>query len=287
KPVLSQQCLMDALDSLDLVAAAATRTPMSSAPVASNGRAGAPAGSVAPEPRPTATRVPEPAGRDACDPAPLRIGRTVGVRQSEGVLRLEDLGRHAAFRGGSGSGKTTLALAVLEAAALRGVPAILVDRKGDLGVYADPAAWERVEPEHRARADRLRAELDVDLYTPGEPHGRDLAVPLLPPAGDRLSDRERESIIRHYASALVGLLPVAKASEMRTMAIVGHGLEILDACRDDGHEGADLTVSDLAAFLRSGDPALTNALASFQPRQIRKIAEDLEALVYTQPILRP
>src|SRR5690606_25994450 len=77
------------------------------------------------------------------------------------------------------------------------------------------------------------------------------------------------------------------ASEMRTMAIVGHGLEILDACRDDGHEGADLTVSDLAAFLRSGDPALTNALASFQPRQIRKIAEDLEALVYTQPILRP
>ena len=47
-----------------------------------------------------------------------------------------DLTRHAAFLGAPGSGKTTAALCVVEQLLLRGIPAILVDRKGDLCSYA-------------------------------------------------------------------------------------------------------------------------------------------------------
>ena len=49
-----------------------------------------------------------------------------------------DLTRHAAFLGAPGSGKTTAALCVVEQLLLRGIPAILVDRKGDLCSYARP-----------------------------------------------------------------------------------------------------------------------------------------------------
>ena len=47
-----------------------------------------------------------------------------------------ELTRHAAFLGASGSGKTTVALAIIEQLLLRGIPAILIDRKGDLCRYA-------------------------------------------------------------------------------------------------------------------------------------------------------
>ena len=40
--------------------------------------------------------------------------------------------RHAAVLGGSGSGKTTLALSLIEQLLLKGIPAVLIDRKGDL-----------------------------------------------------------------------------------------------------------------------------------------------------------
>ncbi|MEJ1731327.1 DUF87 domain-containing protein, partial [Escherichia coli] len=45
----------------------------------------------------------------------------------------KDLVTHAVCVGMTGSGKTGLCLALLEEAAIDGIPAILVDPKGDLG----------------------------------------------------------------------------------------------------------------------------------------------------------
>ncbi|HCF57097.1 MAG TPA: hypothetical protein DFS52_03745, partial [Myxococcales bacterium] len=87
---------------------------------------------------------PAPAPREPPRPIPsttvLRVGRHSGLVSREVVLEPAELTRHAAFLGGSGSGKTTLALALLEQLCARGVPAILLDRKGDLCAYANPAA---------------------------------------------------------------------------------------------------------------------------------------------------
>ena len=46
--------------------------------------------------------------------------------------RLSDLVTHTFICGGSGSGKTVMGKAIIEEAALRGVPAIIVDLKGDI-----------------------------------------------------------------------------------------------------------------------------------------------------------
>src|SRR4029450_6926124 len=49
-----------------------------------------------------------------------------------------DLTTHAICVGMTGSGKTGLCLALLEEAALDGIPAIAIDRKGDLGHLLPP-----------------------------------------------------------------------------------------------------------------------------------------------------
>jgi len=95
------------------------------------------------------------------------------------ALALNDLTRHAAFLGGSGSGKTTLALGIIEQLLERGVPVLLIDRKGDLCRYASALAWDE-PPTRHGDADRKQALLDrlvIQLFTPGHPAGRPLAIP--------------------------------------------------------------------------------------------------------------
>src|SRR5208283_490451 len=66
------------------------------------------------------------------------VGKTSGRLAEDVSMADGELTKHAAFIGVSGSGKTTVALNVAEQLLVQGIPAILVDRKGDLCVYARP-----------------------------------------------------------------------------------------------------------------------------------------------------
>ena len=66
-------------------------------------------------------------------------GKTNRPKRSAGELyhhRISDLITHTFICGGSGSGKTVMGKAIIEEAALRGVPAIMIDLKGDLSSLA-------------------------------------------------------------------------------------------------------------------------------------------------------
>ena len=93
-----------------------------------------------------------------------------------------ELTRHAAFLGAPGSGKTTLALGIVEQLLLQGIPAILVDRKGDLCSYARPGMGLRdgLDGPLAGRAERLRDEVEVALYTPRRSDGRPLSIAAAP-----------------------------------------------------------------------------------------------------------
>ena len=131
-------------------------------------------------------------------------------REREALLLYDskDLTTHAVCVGMTGSGKTGLCLALLEEAAIDGIPAIAIDPKGDLGnlllafpelkpddfrPWIDPAAAARdgSTPEEFAaktaakwkemlaatgqspeRIARYRSAVDVCLYTPGGPDRR-------------------------------------------------------------------------------------------------------------------
>ena len=148
-------------------------------------------GPIRPRPKPAAPVRREPAGPSAghsswatrlpFTPAPV-------------TFEPNEFAQHAAFLGGTGSGKTTAALNLIEQLLARGVPAVLLDRKGDLCRYADPGAGIASSPTRPARRARqaLRNKLDVALFTPGEPNGRPLALPVVPPGFDQLPEADRE-----------------------------------------------------------------------------------------------
>src|SRR6186997_2060773 len=134
----------------------------------------------------------------------------------------KDLTTHAVCVGMTGSGKTGLCIGLLEEAALDGIPAIVIDPKGDLvnlalgfptldaasfrpwinedaarqqGVSADEfaareaAKWEKGLADwgqDAARIQRLRDAADVVVYTPGSDAATPVAVlsSLEAPKGD-------------------------------------------------------------------------------------------------------
>ena len=152
-----------------------------------------------------------------------------GARRDDLVLYdSKDLVTHGVCLGMTGSGKTGLCLALLEEAAIDGVPVIAVDPKGDLGnllltfpnlapadfrpwVNEDDARRKGMDPDQfaasqaelwkkgladwgqdGARIGRLRAAADFAIYTPGSNAGIPLSLlrSLDAPAPALRDDRE-------------------------------------------------------------------------------------------------
>jgi hypothetical protein len=158
-----------------------------------------------------------------------RYDLAAGTRQDDLVLYdSKDLVTHGVCVGMTGSGKTGLCLALLEEAAIDGIPVIAVDPKGDLGnllltfpnlapedfrpwineddarrkgVSADQFAADQAAKwkaglaewgEDGARIGRLRAAADFAIYTPGSSAGLPLSIlrSLDPPPAAVIEDRE-------------------------------------------------------------------------------------------------
>ena len=164
------------------------------------------------------------------------LGRDVAT-DSHYLYDSNHLTTHAVVIGMTGSGKTGLSIAMLEEAAIDGVPAIVVDPKGDLGnllltfpglAPADFAPWvpegvdaTTVADTWRAglaasgqdgkRIERLRAAAEVTLYTPGSRAGQPLSIlgSLSAPTGPARNDPEiLAERATQVATSLLGLAGV-------------------------------------------------------------------------------
>src|SRR5690606_11551066 len=136
-------------------------------------------------PEPKLEPIPKPA-------SPFVIGETRGLQPQPVRLDPQLLTTHCAFLGSTKSGKTTLALNVLEHLLEQRIPVVMVDRKGDLATYATDS-WKHPSPDDPG-ADRRRAlakQLDVQLFTPGEPRGNPLKLPIIPSKLGELPAHER------------------------------------------------------------------------------------------------
>jgi hypothetical protein len=156
-----------------------------------------------------------------------------------------DLVTHAVCVGMTGSGKTGLCLSLIEEAAIDGVPAILIDPKGDLGnllltfpdlspadfrswINEDDAARKGMSPDEfakqqaelwkaglaewgqdGARIRRLRDAADFAIYTPGSTAGLPISILksfAAPPPGAR---DDEEALRERVSSTATGLLTLA------------------------------------------------------------------------------
>jgi DNA helicase HerA-like ATPase len=191
----------------------------------------------------------------------------------------KDLTTHAVCVGMTGSGKTGLCVALLEEAAIDGIPALAIDPKGDLGnllltfpslraadflpwidpaeaarkgrtteQYADEIAnvWKKGLSdwgEDGERIRRLESAVDRAIYTPGSQSGLPLRVlrsfAAPPPALREDGDALRERILASV-SGLLGLLGIdADPIRSREHILLSNLLE--RAWR----EGRDLDIADL------------------------------------------
>ena len=171
----------------------------------------------------------------------------VTARENPLLYDAKDLTTHAVCVGMTGSGKTGLCLALLEEAAIDGIPAILVDPKGDLGnllltfpqlraedfePWIDPAeaarkgespadyaaqtaaTWTKGLADWGQSPDRIqkfRDATDIAIYTPGSSAGLPLAVLKsfhVPPANTLNNADSLREAIHAAASGLLGLVGI-------------------------------------------------------------------------------
>lgn len=216
---------------------------------------------------------PEPA-KPTIDPRSFTLGHTVGRQTKPVSLDLESLKRHMAFMGGTGSGKTTAALHIIENLLIRGVPAILVDRKGDLCGYRRPEAWRTNtgNPERDELRDALRERIEVAIYTPGKAAGRALAIPLVPQCGPEVHSDEREQLARVSAGAIADMMGYTnnRSSQGRRAALQSALLQL-------SLEQQEISLDSLVAYIKEKDPSYMADLGSLT-KFVDDLAVDLEIL---------
>ena len=199
-------------------------------------------------------------------------GREIGGRSKAISLNRGVLKRHAAVIGGSGSGKTTLALTIIEQLLLRGIPAILIDRKGDLCSYANPDVWRANENEYnerRGEREKLADAIDVAVYTPGRATGRPISITLLPTGINELPEHEQQLLANLSAAALGDMLHLKNsATHQKQSGTLSVALRILG-----GRFSKEVTLADLIHLLEDEDPELGELTQRMDPSG--KIRRDL------------
>ena len=216
-----------------------------------------------------------------------------------------DLVTHAVCVGMTGSGKTGLCITLLEEAAIDGVPAIIIDPKGDLGnlllafpgltpqefrpwINEEEARKQNLSPEEFAAAEaerwrkgladwdqdaerigRLRSAVDFSIYTPGSTSGIPVSITasFAAPPKEYLADPELlKDRIASIASGLLGLLGIqADPLKSREHILLSNLLEQAWA------GGRDTTLGSLIQMIQSPPLARIGVfdLETFFPAQER------------------
>jgi len=117
-------------------------------------------------------------------------GLFLGTRRDTGEaidIKPQVLARHGAMLGSTGSGKTVMAKALIEEAALAGIPALIIDPQGDLARLAlgiEPTELEAQDGDV-ARAKKLMDMCEVRIWTPLRSKGLPLCIdPFRAPPAD-------------------------------------------------------------------------------------------------------
>ncbi len=198
------------------------------------------------------------------DPGRILLGTDAGLRAGPTWIEPSWMTEHFAVLGSTGSGKTTAAMVLIEGLLLRGVPVILVDRKGDLARYADSAAIAAL-PGPAGKL--LRDRVDVALYTPGEERGRSLALSVLPARPAKATTADIRLLAADAGAALAAVLGLKLAARRAALTT---GIEVLLEMEDQA-----ATLDGLLDLMRNEDPALLQALGGLDRRNLATLEQNL------------
>jgi hypothetical protein len=165
-------------------------------------------------------------------------------------------------------------LCIIEQLLMKGIPAVLIDRKGDLCSYANPDVWRAHEGEYgerRGERERLADSIDVAVYTPGRASGRPISITLLPNGINELPEQEQQLLANLSAAALGDMLHLKNsATHQKQSGTLSVALKILGS-----RSRAEVGLADLIRLLEDEDPELGDLTQRMDPSG--KIRRDLVA----------
>ena len=193
------------------------------------------------------------------------------------MLDPQSLLHHVAIVDGVGRGRIAAALNLVEQALERGVPAILLDRTGEMSGYARPDWWQQSgDP---ARAGRLAEHIDVRLFTPGIRGGRPLSVAVIPDLS-RVPQADHDRAVQLAAGAVATTMRAgSNADESGRLAVLTQAISVLARRSSPGG------LLELIALLETGTDELAGPGGYDQLRQT--LVEDLVALLSNADVFTP
>jgi hypothetical protein len=229
----------------------------------------------------TATTATTATDRSAPKRAPAQawqiwVGNSTSLEAEPVMVDVMSLVRHVAIVDGVGSGRIAALLSLVEQAIERGVPAIILDRTGEMSGYARPDWWQHsVDP---ARARRLADQIDVRLFTPGILSGRPLSIAVVPDLS-RALPADHDLSIRHAVGAVAAAMATASAGEAERLALLTRAIAAL--ARRSSQSG----LIELIGLIESGSNELNGACGDEQLRQ--GLIDDLSALLGNADVFTP
>lgn len=152
---------------------------------------------------------------------PDRVGEDAGPP-------LNALAKHTVVLAGAGSGKTVLLYRLVEEAALRGIPSIVVDCANDLSSFDEPKeASPHWRPGDADLARRFREASQMILWTPGKESGNPLTLQPLPDFEAVKGDPEelQDALLMATASLAEVVAKGATEKAMKKAGILRKSLE--------------------------------------------------------------
>ena len=125
------------------------------------------------------------------------------------TIPIDLLEKHVVILAGAGSGKTVLLKRMIEEAACRGIPSIVIDGANDLSALGDrwPASPDEWTDNDATLAEKYHQSVDKIIWTPGKRTGNQLRLELLPDLTASVDDPDEfDSAVAMVSAVLADIL---------------------------------------------------------------------------------
>ena len=217
------------------------------------------------------------------DDSQLPLGRRlIGKNIAQPLtIPVSILDKHVVVRAGSGSGKTVLLKRIIEEAALREIPSIVIDSGNDMSALGDrwpsvPEGWQDSDSE---LAERYHSRTETVIWTPGRRTSNPLRLELIPDIRATVNaPDEFEGAVAMVSEGIADVLSLKSSrNDQNKQAILLRSLRFFVEQGLTGLETFIELLSDLPGEARIGIKR-EDALAS-------ELADDLRVLREKDPLI--